>query len=116
MATTKTSAVVEARRRAREAKAVLDAERAAHDAKVEEKTTEFYVAVATVEELEEQLVVARKAADVAVVELLGLGETADRVATLTGLSTKDVRRVRKGVDAGDGQGPESADAGAGSAT
>jgi hypothetical protein len=88
---------VEARRRAREAKAVLDAKRAKRDAQIEEKTTAYYVAVATIEELEEQIAQARQDADAAVLELLELGETTDRVAVLTGLSMKDVRKAKRAV-------------------
>lgn len=95
VATTKTSTVVEARRRAREAKAALDAERAKRDAEIEELTTTYYVAVGSVEELREQIEQAQAKADEAVRSLLELGEPADRVATLTGLKTKEVRRIRR---------------------
>lgn len=105
MGTTKTSTAVDARRRAREAKAVLDAQRAEHDKLVEEATTTYYVATATVEDLEAEIVEARVAADRAVVELLGLGESPDRVAVLTALDVKDVRRIKRdSADAGSSNG------------
>jgi hypothetical protein len=110
MASTKTSNAVEARRRAREAKAVLDAQRADHDKLVEEATTNYYVATATVEDLEAEIVEARANAERAVVELLGLGESADRVSVLTGLDIKDVRRIkREAAEAGNVSGGASGD-------
>lgn len=95
LASTKTSNVVEARRRAREAKAALDAERAKRDAVIEEKTTAYYVAVGAIEDLQQQIAQAQAQADEAVRSLLEIGEPADRVATLTGLETKEVRRIRR---------------------
>lgn len=86
---------MEARRRAREAKAALDAERAKRDAEIEEKTTAYYVAVGAIEDLQQQIVQAQEQADEAVRALLEIGEPADRVATLTGLGTKEVRRIRR---------------------
>lgn len=101
MASNKTSTVTEARRRAREAKAALDAERREHEQRVEAGATDYYVAVGNLEELRAQMHQHQVAADQAVVSLLDLGETADRVAKLTGLSTRDVRRIKRehGTDA-----------------
>jgi hypothetical protein len=95
MATKKTSSLVDARRRAREAKARLDAERAEHDRKVEQATTDYYLAHAEVERLQGELEAATAARDAHVRALLDLGETTDRVATLTGLPTRDVAAARR---------------------
>jgi hypothetical protein len=104
LATKKTSSLVDARRRAREAKARLDAERAEHDRKVEQATTDYYLAHAEVERLQTELQAATAARDTQVRALLDLGETADRVATLTGLTARDIaaaRRAAKTEQAGD---------------
>lgn len=111
MATNKTSTVTEARRRAREAKAALDAERARHDKQVEEATTNYYVAVGRIEELQTEIGEQQDAADATVRQLLDMGETADRVAQLTSLTTREVRRVRR---AGGGESAASEDQGAAS--
>jgi hypothetical protein len=104
MATKKTSSLVDARRRAREAKAKLDAERAEHDRGLEQATTDYYLAHAEVERLQAELDTATAARDTHVRALLDLGETTDRVATLTGLPTRDVtaaRRAAKTEQSGD---------------
>ncbi len=91
----KTTTKVDARRRARERKAILDAERAAHDAMLEEATVAYFEAQGHLEDLQTQLSEARNATARAVVDLLELGETFDRVATLTDLRAADVRRMRR---------------------
>jgi hypothetical protein len=95
MGTKKTSSLLDARRRAREAKARLDAERAEHDRKVEQATTDYYLAHAEVERLQAELGTATAARDTQVRALLDLGETTDRVATLTGLSGRDIAAARR---------------------
>lgn len=86
---------VDARRRAREAKARLDAERIERDKKIEETATAFYVAEDKIQDLRDQLTQAETERNVHVHALLDLGETADRVAVLTGLTTKDVRQIKR---------------------
>jgi hypothetical protein len=95
MASKKTSSLLDARRRAREAKAKLDAERAEHDRKVEQATTDYYLAHAEVERLQAELDTATAARDTQVRALLDLGETTDRVATLTGLTSRDIAAARR---------------------
>lgn len=93
--TTKSTTKVDARRRARERKAILDAEHAEHDTKIEEATVAYFEAQGYLEDLQAQLSDARKATARAVLDLLELGETFDRVATLTDLRATDVRRMRR---------------------
>lgn len=112
MATKKTSTVVDARRKAREAKARLDAERAEHDRKVEQATTEYYLAHADVERLQADLDTATTRRAARVQALLDLGETPDHVATLTGLTTREVSAARKTAAADTGSDTEQARASA----
>ena len=86
---------VDARRRAREAKAVLDAERMERDKKIEETAIAFYVADDKIQDLRDQLTQAETERNAHVLALLDLGETADRVAVLTGLTTKDIRQIKR---------------------
>ncbi len=116
MASNKTATVTEARRKAREAKAALDAERRDHERRVEEQTTEYYVAMGNLEDLQKQIRAERAQADTAVCALLDLGESADTVAKLTGLSIREVRRIKRETSTPQTPADTSAGPAAGSST
>lgn len=111
MGTTKTSATQEARRRAREAKARADAERIEREKQVEEVVTAYYTAALEAETLREDLDAAVRRGDEAMVQLLDLGESRERVALLTGASTREVGGARRRLaaksdaDASESDGP-----------
>lgn len=86
---------VDARRRAREAKARLDAERVERDRKIEEATTAFYVADDKLTDLRDELAAAETDRNQTIVGLFGLDETAERIAVLTGLTVAEVRRIKR---------------------
>ncbi|MGJ9414408.1 hypothetical protein ACHAAC_17040 [Aeromicrobium sp. CF4.19] len=86
---------VDARRRAREAKARLDVERAERDRKIEEATMAFYLADDKIADLREEITTAEANRNEHVVALFGLGETADRIAVLTGLSSAEIRKIKR---------------------
>lgn len=90
-----TTSKIDARKRAREGKAKADAARLAQDKKIEDAATEFYVASDKLEELREQIAGAEAALSDQVVKLFDLGETAERVADLTGMSAAEVRAIRR---------------------
>lgn len=91
----KTATKVDARKRAREAKAKADAVRIAQDKQIEDVATAFYVASDNLEELRDQVAAAEAAVGEQVVKLFDLGETAERVSDLTGLALADVRAIRR---------------------
>lgn len=91
----KTATKIDARKRAREAKAKADAARLAQDKKIEDTATEFYLASNRLEELRAQVAAVEAAVREHVVKLFDLGQTAERVADLTGLSASEVRAVRR---------------------
>ncbi len=94
MARTSTTKVT-ARERARAAKAVLDAERHDHEKAVEDATTTYYEA----QDARDAAATALKDADTArgsaVQALLDLGEPPARVAALVGLTTTEVRKLKR---------------------
>ena len=85
----------EARRLAREAKARLDAERAEHDRKVDEATTDFHQAQIEYQELADQLESIRDRRDEQVLRLVKLETKTARVATLTGLEPKHINAIKR---------------------
>lgn len=88
-------AKVTARTRAREAKAALDASRAARDTKIEAATTDYYVAVDALETAQAALDAADQARASAVATLMDdLTVPADDVARLCGIDAKEVRALR----------------------
>src|SRR5699024_4821061 len=85
----------EARKRAREAKARLDAQRRDHDQNVEDATTRFYE---TDEKYRQALAAAddlRQQRDAIILELVALERTTTRVATLTGLEKKTITTAKR---------------------
>ena len=86
------SASVGARKRARDARIRVDADRVARDGRVEDAAAEFFTAsgelTRTVARLE--LVMGR-----ALVKLAGEGETVERIAAMCEISAADVRRLCK---------------------
>ena len=90
-----TATKIDARRRAREAKAKADAERVKQDKKIEDAAAEFYIAVDKLDELRAQIAAAEAAMNGHVETLFDLGESAARVADLTGLSVTEVRAIQR---------------------
>lgn len=92
MAGSGSSASVAARKRAREARVKLDADRVARDERVESAAAEFFTSqdelARTVERLE-------KSMGRALGKLLAEDESAERVAALCDVSAGDVRRLVK---------------------
>lgn len=86
---------VSARERARAAKAVLDAERAERERKIEDAATSFYAAVDERDEAQAQSNAAEERMGQAVADLTELGEPGDRIATLCGIEASEVRRLVK---------------------
>lgn len=91
----KTATKVDARKRAREAKAKADAARIAQDKQIEDVATAFYVASDNLEELQDQVAAAEATVSDQIVKLFDLGETAERVSDLTGLALTEVRAIRR---------------------
>ncbi len=98
MARTSTTKVT-ARERARAAKAVLDAERRDHDKAVEDATTTYYEAQDARDTAITTLEAADTARSAAVQTLLDLGEPPARVAVLVGLTTTEVRKLKRATAA-----------------
>ena len=89
------AAKVDARRRAREAKARLDAERVERDKKIEEAATAFYVADDRLDELRDEMQTTEDDRNRHILSLFELGQTADAIAVLTGLSVTEVRKIKR---------------------
>ena len=86
---------VAARKRAREAKAGLDAQRAKRDELILGQTTAFYLAVDEAQDAREALEAAEVAKGTAVLALAELGQTLDEIAALCDLTVADVRGFKK---------------------
>ncbi len=114
MARTSTTKVT-ARERARAAKAVLDAERRDHEKAVEDATTTYYEAQDAHDAAAAALEDADTARGAAVQSLLDLGEPPAHVAVLVGLTTTEVRKLKRTAAAAEdsnknpGQEAEAAD-------
>lgn len=109
MAGSGSSASVAARKRARDARIKLDAQRVARDERIEAAAAEFFTCgdelTKTVERLERSM-------GGALARLLGEGETVERVAALCDVSSEDVRRLSKLASVKRAKGSTSPDAGA----
>ena len=108
----RTASKSDARERARAARLRLDADRAERDRKLEEAATAFFVGDSRRTDLLAQVQEADQEMGRAVTDLVDLGETPNRIATLLGIATSEVRRLRSlgrpdGVS-GDGDGDETA--------
>ena len=90
-----TATKIDARRRAREAKAKAGAVRVKQDKKIEDAATEFYIASDKLDELRTQIAAAEAAMSGHVKTLFDLGESVARVAELTGLNVTEVRAIRR---------------------
>jgi len=94
MGKTKSSRAVSARERARQARLRIDAEREERDRKIEETAAAYFTAADEHAEVTAQLEAIESRMRDAVIQLLDLGETKNRVAALLGIETRDVRRMR----------------------
>lgn len=88
-----------ARKRAMEAKAKLDAERAARDALELEKITDFYAATDRRDAAAAAVEAAQRDVEAAVMSLVELGKTVSEVAVVTELEPSEVRRIKRAVKA-----------------
>lgn len=95
----KAAEAMSARARARQAKAALDAERAAQDRMIVDKTTNYYEAAEALEAAQVAVVAAEQTRQSAIWSLSELGQTDEQIAVLCGLTTKEVREVRRRVAA-----------------
>ena len=95
----KASEAMSARARARQAKAALDAERAEQDRMIVDTTTEYYEAEEALEAAQVAVRDAELTRQRAIWGLSELGQTDEQIAVLCGLTTKEVREVRRRVAA-----------------
>ena len=91
----KSADAVSARARARQAKAQLDAQRAEQDRLVLDATTAFYEAAEALAEARAAVATTEQQKAGSVAKLAGLGQTDDQIATLCGITAKEVREVRR---------------------
>jgi hypothetical protein len=86
---------VTARERARLAKATLDTERASREKRIEDAATQFYAAADQRDGALAKVTEAESAMSRAIASLVTQDETVERIATLCGIQTSEVRRLRK---------------------
>lgn len=91
----KSAEAMSARARARQAKAQLDAQRAEQDRLVLDATTAFYEAVEALADARAAVVATEQRRAGSVAKLAGLGQTDDHIATLCGITAKEVRDARR---------------------
>lgn len=91
----KASEAMSARARARQAKAELDAQRAEQDRLIVDKTTEFYEAAEALAAAQAAAAAAEQQRSTAVARLVEIGQTETQIATLCGLTAKEVRDLRR---------------------
>jgi len=88
-----TTDTITARQRAREARAKLTADRAARDRRIEDATTDAYTAMDWRANAAAEVLAAEVKLGKALAALRDEGEPVANVATLTGLSDAEVRRL-----------------------
>ena len=88
-------AQVAARKKAREAKARRDAAREAKEKRVTEANEAFYIACLEIDEAKEALDAATDRRNSAVRDLVALDQDDEAIAELTGLSVRDVAKIKK---------------------
>lgn len=91
----KASEALSARARARQAKAELDAQRAEQDRLIVDATTEFYEGAEALAAAQAAATAAEQMRSTAVARLKELGQTETQIATLCGLTVKEVRDLRR---------------------
>lgn len=96
---------VAARKRALEAKARLDAERAARDAEEVDRTAAFYAAVDRLDAAKTAVEEAQSEVDAAVLGLYDLGKTPAEISVLTGLDPSEVRKVKRAAKSAEAKAP-----------
>lgn len=94
----RTTKQIDARERARKARLRVDAEREQRDRKIEDAAADYFTAADNYAEVSRKLEEIESRMGTAVKSLLDLGESQVRIAALLGIDTKEVRRLRAGLN------------------
>lgn len=94
----RTTKRIDARERARKARLRVDTQREQRDRKIEDAAADYFTAADDYAEAANKLEEIESRMRTAVKSLLDLGESQARIAALLEIDTKEVRRLRAGLD------------------